>query len=269
MFKYKANSRVNGNSWKKAAKEEGKMARKPNNSELVRIEKAEITIANSINNPDILSLVTPKGYPPTELSKGLDILAIAREKVKARPAAMGTQKGSTTARNKAEKDAMGAYQDLSTIAKAEFKNDPDLLAVIGLDKPMPRSVAEFIETGYRLIDNVTKNEAIRTRLAAHGYDEAMLKSERAKIEACDALNVAQKSAAGAKQVTSDEAQAAMKALDDWMSEYIQIAKVALKGKKNLMEKIGIKVRTVKTKAQRNAPRKAAVTRATKKPTTGK
>jgi len=44
----------------------------------------------------------------------------------------------------------------------------------------------------------------------------------------------------------------------------KIAKVALSGKKQLLEKLGVLARTSKTAAQRLAPKKASATRAAKK-----
>jgi hypothetical protein len=48
------------------------------------------------------------------------------------------------------------------------------------------------------------------------------------------------------------------------TQYLKIAKVALRGKKQLLEKIGVAARTSKTAAQRAAPKKSAATRAAKK-----
>ena len=45
---------------------------------------------------------------------------------------------------------------------------------------------------------------------------------------------------------------------------VNVAKVALADNKVLLNKLGITVRTMKTKAQRNAPKKAAATRAAKR-----
>ncbi len=56
----------------------------------------------------------------------------------------------------------------------------------------------------------------------------------------------------------------MKRLNDWTSQYLKIAKVALSEKKNLLEKLGKSVRTTKTASQRVALAKAAATRKAKK-----
>ena len=68
----------------------------------------------------------------------------------------------------------------------------------------------------------------------------------------------------AAQQATREQDAAMQALNDWAGQYRKIAKVALRGKKQLLEKIGIAARTSKTPAQRASAAKASATRAAKK-----
>jgi hypothetical protein len=53
-------------------------------------------------------------------------------------------------------------------------------------------------------------------------------------------------------------------MSEWVAQYLKIAKVTLRGKKQLLEKIGVTARTSKTAAQQAAPAKAAATRAAKK-----
>ena len=53
-------------------------------------------------------------------------------------------------------------------------------------------------------------------------------------------------------------------MDEWLSQYFKIAKVALAGRRELLEQIGVFARSVKTKAQRSAGKKASETRKAKK-----
>jgi hypothetical protein len=71
-------------------------------------------------------------------------------------------------------------------------------------------------------------------------------------------------AKGAAQQASQDQEVALAKMNDWVAQYLKIAKVALRGQKQLLEKIGVTARTSKTAAQRAAPKKAAVTRAAKK-----
>ncbi|HQO21323.1 MAG TPA: hypothetical protein PLA03_13360, partial [Acidobacteriota bacterium] len=61
-----------------------------------------------------------------------------------------------------------------------------------------------------------------------------------------------------------EQNRAMEALDYWMGGFVKVAKVALRDQPQLLEKLGILKRGGKTAAQRQAPQKAAATRAAKK-----
>ena len=71
-------------------------------------------------------------------------------------------------------------------------------------------------------------------------------------------------AKGAAQQAAQDQDAALAKMSDWVAQYLKIAKVALRGKKQLLEKIGVLARTSKTAAQKAAPQKAAATRAAKK-----
>ena len=78
--------------------------------------------------------------------------------------------------------------------------------------------------------------------------------------------VLEQEAAFAAQQATREQEAALSALNDWTAQYLKIARVALRDKKQLLEKLGVAARTTKTKAQRGAAKKAAATRAAKKKT---
>jgi hypothetical protein len=133
-------------------------------------------------------------------------------------------------------------------------------ATLGLAGKQPRGTAAFIAAGYTLFDNAGSVAA----LANLGYTEEKIAAERGKIEAFDSANQVQEAAKGAAQQATQDQDAALAAMNDWVMTYLKIAKVALRNKKQLLEKIGVAARTAKTATQRAAPQKAAATRAAKK-----
>ena len=98
-------------------------------------------------------------------------------------------------------------------------------------------------------------------MADYGYNSVKLQSERIKIAAYDTANQQQEAAKGAAQQSTREQDWALQALNAWKAQYLKIAKVALSGKPQLLEKLGVLARTSKTAAQRAAPKKASATRA--------
>ncbi len=97
---------------------------------------------------------------------------------------------------------------------------------LGLGKE-PRDTAGFIQASYTLFDNAGEV----TALADFGYDADKLAAKRAKIEAYDQANQAQEMAKSAAQRVTQDQDAALAAMNDWVAQYLKITKVALRGKK--------------------------------------
>ncbi len=240
------------------------MAKHPPNGIPAKLSRAETLITNSLSDTTIQSYVGKYGYTADRLNEGKALLDAATGVKDTHVAASGAKKVATAAEGGLRKAAEDAYQSYSTIAKGVFQKDKESLAKLGLDKPMPRTEAGFIAAGKTLFDNASSDEKIKAAMANDGYDDAKLADEKAKILAYEAAVDAQAAANGASQDSTQEQTKAVKALADWVSGYMRVARVALKEKPQLLEKLGILVRNTRTKPQKQAPQKAAATRAAKK-----
>ena len=225
---------------------------------------ADIAITNSINDAEILGLVSSKGYTKVKLQEGQSLLNSAYTIKDTHVANAGAQKQATSAAMSAKKSAIEAYQAYSSLAKGEFKGKREMLAKLGLNKQMPRTEAGFIAAGKTLFDNASGDPDMKEAMSKYGYDDATLAAEASKIQAYESANAAQKAAEGASQNSTDTQSAVMKSLQDWVSQYKKAARIALKDNKQLLEKLGIRVSSGRTKAQKKAPLKAAATRKAKK-----
>ncbi len=232
---------------------------RPRNTIAEQLNAAQLAIANTLGDAEILSLVAGHGYPAETMSQGRELYEAAVSAVNAQRAAAGAQQDATQQEDEARKIAWDAYQALAKVARAIFADDKARLETLGLRGSMPQATAAFIAAATTLFDNA---EGI-PELAAYGYDAAKLASERAKIAAYAEANNRQEAAKGAAQQSTREQDEALKALNEWLAQYVKIAKVALREKAQLLEKIGVVARTSKTQAQREAPLKAAATRAAK------
>jgi hypothetical protein len=138
--------------------------------------------------------------------------------------------------------------------------------MLGLVGSAPVATAQFKAAANQLFDNAINIAEISRTLAQYGYDEARLVRERAALTAFDAADQAQVAAMGAAQQATREQKAALAALSEWLAQYLKIARVALREKPQLYEKLGGVARSTRTAAQRQAPKKAAATRAARKGT---
>ncbi len=197
-----------------------------------QLNAAQLAINNSRADAEIRALVSGFGYSAETLSEGCNLYERAQAAVNAQKLAAGTQQDATQALLEARKVATDAYQALAKVARAVC--DPAQLTALGLSGKMPNDTAGFLTAAYTLFDNAAERGKITT------YDEANQRQEAAK---------------GAAQQATREQDAALQALNEWMAQYLKIAKVALREKPQLLEKLGVAARTSKTSAQRAALRK--------------
>ncbi len=233
------------------------MAQKSKNSISEQLNSAQVAVTNTLADAEIQGLVTQFGYTPEKLNEGKTLYDAALSTVNAQIAAAGSQFQGTSNLRTAETAARDAYQSLAKVARAVFVKDSARLSQLGLSGSMPKSTAGFISAAYTIFDNANNVPEIKSALASFGYSDEKLASERQKITAYDSANQVQESLKGAAQQATRDQDTAIKTMNAWLAQYIKIAKVALRDKKQLLEKIGVAARTTKTAAQRNASKKKA------------
>lgn len=215
------------------------MATKSKQSIAQQLFDTQVMIDNSLHDPEIQELVSAYGYPAEKLNAAKALFEAAQAAVNHQRLKSGAQQESTQALAEAEAAARDAYRALAGVARAVFIKDQAQLIKLGLTGRHPKDLAGFLTAAYTLLDNALNLSV----LAEYGYDAAKLQTERGKISALETANLRQESAIGAAQQATVERDAALQALNDWVSQYRKIARVALREQKQLLEKIGVVVRT--------------------------
>ena len=211
------------------------------------LNRAALAIDNSLADSGIRDTVAAYGYSEDKLRAGRALLETAQAAGSAQLVADGQQLQATAAFKLALSVARDAYQALAKLARATC--DKPTLTILGLVGREPRSAGAFLKAAFDLFDNAPQAPVLAERF---GYNADKLAAERAKISALQAADQAQGTAMGAAQQATAQQQAAFKALQAWLAEYLKIARVALRQDPQQLEKIGVIARTSKTAAQRAA-----------------
>jgi hypothetical protein len=194
---------------------------------------AQLVLNNSLANAEISEAVAEFGYTEVKLREGLALCEAALAAVNAQKAARGEQKAATAEMQIAYRAARDAFQAAAKIARATL--DEGEIVTLGLIGNTPRDVAGLLQAGYTLFANAAQ----RGVLADYGYTATRLASERARLEALDAAQQAQLRAKGAAQQATQDRNAALADLNEWVAQYLKIARVALADRKPLLEKLGV------------------------------
>jgi hypothetical protein len=229
-----------------------------------QLSAASLAINNTLGDAELQALVATYGYTAAKIQEGQELHTAAAAAVNTQTIAAGAQRQATLQARVAEQAARANYQALAQVARAVFLRNAATRATLGLVGSAPMSSAEFIAAANQLFDNVLNVTEISAALSAYGYDAARLTRERAAIAAFDQANQAQVAAMGAAQQATRDQKAALTAQAAWLAQYLKIARVALRDKPQLYEKLGGVARSSRTAAQRQAPKKAAATRAARK-----
>jgi hypothetical protein len=212
-----------------------------------RLERGKLAIEGALAHPDILAALSDYGYTRADLeSAGADLIAAATDALSTTSGKRATQSGRTIADADAEKAAREELSAYVRIAKASFATDPVALTTLGLTapgRPLPEGRAAFLAAATALLDAADgAGMETQTKLTKRGYGAAKRTELRGLLAAVSAANVQQEAAKGEAQQATPDAEEALKALEVYARELREVAKVALRGKPQLLEAMGIKVR---------------------------
>ena len=241
---------------------------RPKKAISAQINAASVAVANAAADPEISTAMGGVGFGPQRLAIGRGLIEAASFAVSAQVAAAGAYRAASATADSFEKVSRSGVSSFGQVAAVALGDDRAALTTLGLDRPMPRAIAPFLTAVLAVYDNALGNPGLLEKLSAFGYNQERLTAERGRVLELIEARRAQEMAKGAAQQATAKQGQAMTALAREMRDFRRIARVALKDRPQLLEKLGIMARSTRTAAQRGAGKKAAATRAAKKGAAG-
>jgi hypothetical protein len=216
------------------------MPTKPKKTIAQQLRAISQAVHNSIECDEIRTAVAAFGYDQARLDQGRALYETASAATLQCVALNADKKHATAIRRTERVRARDAYQTLAQTARALFVKDRSRLRKIGLSGQMPERAATFITAARTLFDNIPEDPEIAATLARHGYDEEHIASERLKIAAFEQAIQAQHAAKGAAQHQTQVRDEALSEMNRWLAQYLAVARVALRDRRQLLVKIRLK-----------------------------
>ena len=204
-----------------------------------RLSQAQLAIENALNNQAILSALADYGYTRAKLQTGQQLYTAAAAAQLAKSAEVGEQISATAAVQSAWKTAEKTYMRCVKIARVAFKRDPGIATQLDLGGTRKESLSGWLAQANQFYQNALSNQAILTELKEFGITEPKLKAGLAELKAIETANLTQEKEKGEAQAATQKRDAALDALQDWLSDYLAVAKVALEDNPQLLEGLGI------------------------------
>ncbi|MEL7038077.1 MAG: hypothetical protein AAFO04_21035 [Cyanobacteria bacterium J06592_8] len=203
------------------------------------LNSAQVTIDNALNNPEIQAYLNEYNYTAERIQTGKTLYETALAAQQKQQAEYGEQLSATAALNEARSIAHKSYMRLVKIARIAFKNNPGIATELGLNGRRKKSLSGWLLQAQQFYTNALNSTEVMNGLAEYGITEEKLKAAQTEMLAVEAANNAQEQEKGEAQDATKQRDQAIDLLDDWLSDFIAIARIALEDRPQLLEILGI------------------------------
>ncbi len=209
-----------------------------------QIDFMELALNNA--GTDTLSkYLIPIGYDAERLNEGKGLLAEVQSLEKLREHHTFTKKNLLNQRDAAIAILHERSGTIRKLIKTIYKNEPGVIHELGIHiaRAKPKQINLWIKQTGQLYRNLTKQMA--KPLHVFGIDLERIREDIKMLENIEQLENNRVDAAGSAMRATAERNSALKTVQEWITDFIQLAQITLRsaGCEQLMESMGILVRS--------------------------
>ncbi|MEL7069858.1 MAG: hypothetical protein AAGN15_14555 [Cyanobacteria bacterium J06581_3] len=203
------------------------------------LSQAQLAIDNSLNNPQILAAVKDFGYDTKRLNQGKALYnALAAAQLE-KSSESGEQISASEAVQAQWETSKKSYMRLVKVARVALKKEGGAISQLALSGKRKESLSGWLSQANQFYQNALSSPAILKALKEFGITDKKLTAGLQEVKAVEAANLAQEKEKGEAQAATQKRDAALDAMQDWLSDYLAIAKVALEEEPQLLEGLGV------------------------------
>ncbi len=218
------------------------MARTKRKTEDQLIEQYRVSLANVESQPKVASTMAEYGFDLPVISKGRELLDST---IKAFD--FNKQEKNETIQARADFDAKvqlmtQKYASHRRKAKVAFRNDEVVLDQLGLSGRYYRAYIKWIVSMKTFYNGVQSNPVHLEKLLVFKITEEEVASCITEIIALETTRSIYLREIGETQESTLEKDDTLEKLEEWMSDFYAVARIAMEDKPQLLETLGLVVR---------------------------
>ena len=203
------------------------------------LSQAQLAIENALNNPQVLAYLADFGYTTERINLGKKLYNLAAAAQLQQQSEAGDQLSATADVNAAWETAKKTYSRLIKVSRVALKNNAGAAVKLDLGGTRKKSLSGWMAQATQFYKQALANTDILSALKEFGITEQKLKAGLRELDALEAANQKQEKEKGDAQAATQKRDAALDELQDWLSDYLAIAKVALEEDPQLLEGLGV------------------------------
>lgn len=214
------------------------MKKKKNKNQFEIMEGYKFAFDNVKKNEQISVLISAFGYNEETMEEGLALWQLARDAFDKQYIEKDETVEAYQLFKQKKEEVNLQYSNHRKMAKSHFKTDEVIQEQLAIDTRLPTKYVDWVEKVVKFYQTAINNSAIQNGLATMGISIDILQLMLSDVESLSVLKadyVREKSES--QEATASKVQA-LEDIDEWMSKFYVIAKVALKEHPQLLEALG-------------------------------
>lgn len=212
------------------------MRNQSNDSKLLFAQNA---IANALAIKEISTPLAQFGYNSTRIKEGEDLYNTAKDLQTKQVKEYGEQYEATNVLYLSRAMANKTYMVHVKIARIALRNNQETNASLQLTGNRKDSLSGWLRQANAFYTNALNTPKVITALAKFGIDKKKLEDGNALVGKLESSFNAQLKEKGEAQIATQAHDKAMDELQEWVSDFIAIARIALASEPQLLEMLGI------------------------------
>ena len=219
------------------------MATKRTLTEAETLEQYRVSLDNAENQSEIATIMTEFGYDSETIGQGKALLAETRQAY----AANKTEDDETSAAYNSFSNLKDQLAETYSLhrkkAKVVFRNDSLTMDKLAVSGSVPKAYVKWLETAKKFYSVASTDTDLQSKLARLKITTDDLTAASTLISNLEAARADYLREKGESQDSTKIKDAAFGKIDDWMSEFYAVAKIALEDNPQLLESLGKLVRS--------------------------
>lgn len=197
--------------------------------------EATTMLTNALGHSEIAAALDAFGYDSAALAEGQALLDAARALYDAQIKEYGEQHAATQALGEGIKAADKVYAAHRRLAKIAFKSDAQRKTDLHLNERKPEAFNPWYEQARHFYTALLADADAQVQLARYKVTLEAIQAAQAQVTQVMALKNAQEKEKGEAQEATQQRDAAIAALDEWLADFRVVARIALEDTPQLME----------------------------------
>ena len=200
---------------------------------------AQNAITNALSYEDIKNLLAEFGYTEERLQEGRQLYETASELQVKQQKEYGDQFEATDALNAAKDTANKQYMDHVKLARIALRNNRGALESLQLSGDRKQSLSGWLKQAKVFYANALAGAEAQDALGKFGITAEKLTTSQQQVTDVELALNRQLKEKGEAQVATQQRDEAFDALQEWMGDFIAVARIALAGEPQYLEMLGV------------------------------